>query len=178
MLPEVIISQAQKMKISIVGSANAETFQDISLNIAKAKNGFGEFYYFGESIYLIQKNGTTDYHIDQSSFSQHPQLAVKLSADLQQELSFLMAAILEKNPELKFKPVEVGKMLYIKLAEGCAKIAKRGTLQFTLRIFGCFKKASGDAYLQMEVDEALSEKFSLLTTTPNYAPNAGNWDQN
>jgi hypothetical protein len=30
----------------------------------------------------------------------------------------------------------------------------------------------------MEVDEALSEKFSLLTTTPNYAPNAGNWDQN
>jgi hypothetical protein len=177
LLPEVIISQAaQKMKVSIVGSANAETFKDVSLNISKAKNGFGEFYYFGESIYLIQKDGTTDYHIDQSRFSQQPQLSVKLSTDLQQELSFLMAAILEKNPELKFKPVEVGKMLYVKMADGCPMIAKRGTLQFTLRIFGCFKKASGDAYLQMEVDEAISEKFSLLTTTPNYTPNAGNWD--
>jgi hypothetical protein len=161
------------MKIAIIGAGCADTYKDIKLSLAKKKSSFGDFYYFKDSIYLLQKEGVTEYHVDQSSYTQKVQLAIKISSSLLKELNFIMAAILETHPELKFKSLEEGQMIFIKISDGCSKITTRGTLQFTLRMFGIFVKPStGDAYFQWEVEEALCEKLSLLLSTPNFVPNA------
>ena len=163
------------MKVTEIGTGSNATYESLVLNKAKNQNNFGTYFYLKDAIYLVQRNGTTDYTFGQSKFSQTPQLNLTLDDGLKKEFALIATAIAEKMPDLKVKAID-GDKIFIKLGKDCGKIPSNCTLQYSLRVYAVFQQSSGAAFSQYEVAEHQTEKVSLLSQPINYVPNSINWN--
>ena len=140
------------MKVVEVGTGSNLSYESLVLNKAKNQNSFGTYFYLDEAIYLVQRNGVTDYTVGQSKFSQKPQLKHTLGDDVKKEFTLIAAAITQKMPDLKVKAID-GDKIYIKFGNDCGKIPSNCTLQYSLRVYAVFQQSSGAAFLQYDVAE-------------------------
>src|SRR5271156_5701451 len=117
-------------------------------------------HYFKDNIYLVQFEPVTNYTIGQSKHTQKVQLSLN-SPGLKAELDDISDKVHAINPELIFKPAP--DVSYFKIGKDCARIAPHCSLQYNIRVYGCFhQKSTNTASLQCKVHEVCTEKISLL----------------
>src|SRR6202021_2974165 len=142
-------------------------YEDMVLQEGKKANKFGKLYYLKDRIFLVQRNAVTDYNI-WSSDKGEKHLRLPLSDDLRKELDSICKVAVSKMPGLDFKVYE-NDNIFIKFGKDCSShIELNGELQFTIQIYGCFtQNATGKTFLQMDIMEHQSTKFSLLNNNKN-----------
>src|SRR5438552_4220090 len=146
------------MKCFEVGCGGLYT--DIELNISKTPNKYGTLYYFKDRIYLTKNTPITDYSIWASDTGiVH---LVLQDSGLLEELRLLKQSINKVDASLNFKEYGAEQKLYVKLGKACGEIPPNCELCFCISIFGVFKKADGQLFLQLDVFEQSTKKLSLL----------------
>jgi hypothetical protein len=167
------------MKVITLGEQSG-SYGDVVLQEGKKANKFGKMFYLKDRIYLIQRKPITDYNIWESDRNEK-HLRLALNPELKEELMKITAAFLSKMPGAEFKDHCEGDSIFIKLGKQCTSVELNAELQCTIQIYGCFSQtSSGKTYLQMDIMEQQSTKFSLLNSNKhglNYEPNSKAWEE-